>query len=450
MTAVVFPLPFTPFEYYYWCDDRPDWPTTFPIELVFRGTLQRPEFEQAYRLVVARHPLLHALVDTRAARLPRWIDGSDRSAPVDWADDQSSRQPLTDAFLDLTSLPGLRVWVRVSAEQSRVVLQFHHACCDALGALQFIEELLLAYHALIVGSAGDSQLPALDPARLAQRGDYGLSTADYRPGLHDAWITARIWSNTLLRRPGVVARSRSAIAAPSPANHGRPYQTQALGQGFMEKLHATAAGTGAGATVNDLMLRDLFLVLRRWNVEHGGRRRQRLTVNMPVSLRSRVDRGMPAANSLGFWFVHRSAAECAQPAVLLDSIRNETAAVKKWRMPLYFVGGLGVAAHVPGLMRSMLRGKQSFATAVFSNVGRIFPRTPLEHDEGRLVCGNAVLERVTGVPPIRPGTRIAIVVVTYANETTINLRSDPNELSPSDAEQLLARFHEQLMISGGT
>ena len=31
----LFPLSLTPFEYYYWCDDQPDYPTTFPVELTF-------------------------------------------------------------------------------------------------------------------------------------------------------------------------------------------------------------------------------------------------------------------------------------------------------------------------------------------------------------------------------------------------------------------------------
>ena len=35
----LFPMPLTPFEYYSWCDDRPDYPTTFPVELTFSGVL---------------------------------------------------------------------------------------------------------------------------------------------------------------------------------------------------------------------------------------------------------------------------------------------------------------------------------------------------------------------------------------------------------------------------
>ncbi len=446
VTVVLFPLPFTPFEYYYWCDDRPESPTTFPIELVFRGPLQRTEFEQAIRSTVARHPLLNAVVDPHTGRLPRWIDAKGRAAPIDWSDATRPLGLSPIGFLDLTSLPGLRVQVRVSPEQSRVVLQFHHACCDALGGLQFIEELLVVYDSLIAGSSWDVRLPPLNPEQLRLRGDYGLSAADSRPGLRDALITARIWAGSLLRRPSILeTRHGEEQGHHASPEDDRGYLTETCSQDEIVQLQAIASQ--AGATLNDLMLRDLFLVLHRWNVEQSGARRQRPTINVPVSLRSRADREMPAANSLGFWFLHRTAADCARPAALLGSVREETAAVKKWRLPLYFIGGLGIAARVPGLMRQMLRRKTSFATAVFSNVGRVLSRSPLERIDDRLQCGNVVLEHVTGVPPIRPGTRVAVVVVTYGNETTINLRSDPRYFSSSASRQLLGQFRDQLRVT---
>ncbi len=442
---MLFPLPFTPFEYYYWCDDRPESPTTFPIELIFRGPLQRPEFEQAIRLTVARHPLLCAVADPHAGRLPRWIDAGGRAAPIDWSDasDPLCLSPI--GFLDLTSLPGLRVGVRVTPEQSRVVLQFHHACCDALGGLQFIEELLVVYDSLVAGSDWEARLPPLNAEQLCRRGDYGLSAENYRPGLRDALVTARIWAGSLLRRPHVLEASRDQEGGPPSPEADRGYLTETLSPDEVARLQATASQ--AGVTLNDLMLRDLFLVLRRWNVERGGTRRQRLTVNVPVNLRLQADREMPAANSLGFWFLHRTAADCARPDALLASIREETTAVKKWRLPLYFIGGLDIAARVPGLMHQMLRRKKTFATAVFSNVGRVFARTPLERIDGQLKCGDVVLEHVTGVPPIRPGTRAALVVVTYGAETTINLRCDPRSLSSSASNRLLEEFRRQLQSS---
>ncbi len=56
----LFPLPLTPFEYYYWCDDQDDYPTAYPVDLTFSGSLEVEPFCRAVALIVARHPLLSA------------------------------------------------------------------------------------------------------------------------------------------------------------------------------------------------------------------------------------------------------------------------------------------------------------------------------------------------------------------------------------------------------
>ncbi|MBX3437852.1 MAG: hypothetical protein KF861_10210 [Planctomycetaceae bacterium] len=445
MTNVPFPLPFTPFEFYYWCDDRPTSPTTFPIDLQLRGVLDRTAFDDAVRLTVGRHPLLNALAHAHASRVPQWVEAGEFALTSDWNVEAAPLRPTPTDFVDLAAHPGLRVWIRTGDQQTRVVLQFHHACCDALGALQFVEELLLVYDALIRKAAWNEKLAALEPLRLTQRGDYGLSAAQYRPNIKDVLVMARIWSTTLLRRADPVAVPSSSAPATTSTAEVRPFLTKVLAAEDMQRLQAVARQ--CSASVNDMMLRDLFLVLREWNAECGRNRRTRLTVNVPVSLRSRAEEGMPAANSLGFWFVHRNGGACTDPPALLASIRDEMASVKKWRLPLFFVGGLGIAMRTPGLMRCLLASKRSFATAVFSNVGRVFSQTPLKRDNGRLICGNVVLEQIAGVPPLRPGTRVAIVVSTYAEETTISLRSDPKYFTPATTADFLDRFVRQLIQS---
>ncbi|MCH7752913.1 MAG: chromosome condensation protein, partial [Planctomycetes bacterium] len=59
MADDLLPLPLSPFEFYYWCDDRPDYPTTFPVELMFRGPLRRKAFAEALQVCLDRHPLLN-------------------------------------------------------------------------------------------------------------------------------------------------------------------------------------------------------------------------------------------------------------------------------------------------------------------------------------------------------------------------------------------------------
>lgn len=61
-TAVdaLFPLRFTPFEYYYLLEDRPEYASTFPVRLQSRGQLDREAFSRAFALTLRRHPFLAA------------------------------------------------------------------------------------------------------------------------------------------------------------------------------------------------------------------------------------------------------------------------------------------------------------------------------------------------------------------------------------------------------
>lgn len=438
---MVLPLTLTPFEYYYWCDDHPACPTTFPMELQFQGRLDREKFEQALTLALARHPLLTARVETKSGEIPRWVAASEMPHQLDWAD---ATQPIDGAgrFLDLTKTSGLRGWVREGTDRSRLVLQFHHACCDALGGLQFVEDLLVAYSCLVTGQDCHEVLRPLDVERLRRRDDYGLSDANYRANLRDTLTTARIWAGLLFRQPTRLAVNKHNGGTTARAASELGYLTHALPSDQVTRLRAVASQSGV--TLNDLLLRDLFLAVHDWNRRQGEVGSQRLAINIPVNLRIRDDRRMPAANILGFWFVSRDQSCLTNPSELLRSIHVETEAVKKWRLPLYFLGGLRFATWAPKVMRWALRRDHSFATVVFSNTGRVLARTPLKRRNHKIACGNVIVDRITGVPPIRPGTRAAIAVVNYGQEMTINLRCDPTTFDAQDTYQLLAIYVEQI------
>ncbi len=442
MADDLLPLPLSPFEFYYWCDDRPDYPTTFPVELLFRGPLRRKELEDALQVCLDRHPLLNANVDVSTGKIPSWVPAECRSLPLDWADWSTPIDHAAGRFIDLTTEVGVRLWVRTSAERSRLVLQFHHACCDALGGLQFFEELLVIYDSLIAGTDPRSLLRRLDPQRLLLRSDYGLTKANYRPNLRDTLTTLRYWSWNLMRRPALLAVPDQDHAPPAEKEADLGYVTHTLTK--EDRHHLQTRASRGNATINDLMLRDLLMTLRDWNHEHGGDVR-RLVINVPVSLRTRVDQQMPATNVLGFWFLERRISDCRDADRLLGGIRDEMEAVRKWRLPLYFIGGLRYACKFPGKMRQVLRSRRSFATIVFSNAGRLMARTSLKRQDRKLICGNVLLERITGVPPVRPGTRAAIIVAHYGYDTYVNLQWDPHVLNESAARLLLDKYIQRLM-----
>src|SRR5262245_54061623 len=130
----LFPLAVNPFERYYLADDRPEYPTAFLVEMRFSGLLDRAAFTSALSQAVEGHLLLSAIVADGPRGL-EWVAGTGQSPEIDWADQSIAIAPPDGEFIDLRQSRGLRVWVRTSEAATRVVLQFHHACCDGLASI---------------------------------------------------------------------------------------------------------------------------------------------------------------------------------------------------------------------------------------------------------------------------------------------------------------------------
>ena len=141
---MIFPLPLTPFEEYMLTDDRPGCPMTFLFRLRFSGRFRREAFASALRTAVSRHPLLRAIVR------PGGEIGRSGSRPMLGNRGWSDATGLADGSLphadpmDLSVAPGLRLWLSESEKATDLVAQFHHASCDGLGAMAFLEDLLVA------------------------------------------------------------------------------------------------------------------------------------------------------------------------------------------------------------------------------------------------------------------------------------------------------------------
>lgn len=441
-----FPLPLTPFEYYYWCDDRPGFPTMYPVEMTYSGVLQREPLERAFEAALARHPMLNSLIGQGPDGRPCWIGSEGRRPAVDWAPEGTPISHPQGEYLDLRTSPGLRIWGRYGSDASRLVFQVHHACCDGIGALRFIEDVMVFYHQEIVGQERAVAPRPVEVDLLRRRGDFPPVEGGWRSVVRDWYVAARLWGQIVLQKPAPLSLP---AAQPNEAAAAAPFlsfATHALDPALVRRLRAKAGSLNM--TMNDLLLRDMFLALAEWNQRQGQRGNPWLRINMPASMRERDDQALPAANLLGFSFLTHRASECADAERLLARIHEETEAIKNWRLGWYFLGGLAAASGLPGVVPWFLRRNRSFATVVLSNLGRVLNRAPLPREGRKLVCGDVVLQRVTGVPPVRHLTRASMAVVTYAEETTFNLRCDPRLFSVEQTRQLLAGYVARLEATG--
>ncbi len=445
MPAPVLPLPLTAFERYMLDDDRADYPMTYPMELRFSGEICRPALEAAIDETLGRHPLLCARIEYSKHCGLCFVQSPGLRPPLDWDLEGVPLRFPNGRAIDLTREAGIRLWVRAHDATATLVVQFHHACCDGVGAIRFIGDLLAAY-AIRTAAAGPrpTSVP-VEPEHLRTRGKFNV---EYPEPVGPARV---IWS-TLCEAGKWIVRRPVPLAIPGPLER---QATEDFGDAEVASHrfdeHQTSLlrqiASRSTATVNDLLLRDLFLTIREWNERfQPGGSQSWVQINMPQNLRARSDDTMPAANKMSYAFLTRRARDLKDPKVLLEGIRLETKAIKEWSLGLYFIAGLSVVQMVPGLCRRLARGKRCFATTVLSNLGD-FGRhlgTAFPKDQGRVVAGNIRLDGCWIVPPVRPMTRAAMLALTYANCLNLVVHTDRRYLPPSATGELLTRYVEKV------
>ena len=436
---------------YYWSDDSVNYPTTYPVELKFSGRFDRAAFQRALADALARHPLVGARVADDGRTPPQWIAGPAEPPVIEWADAQQGVGGRAVGYIDLRRESGLRVWVRESVDASRVVLQFHHACCDGIGMFQFLEDWLACY-AAAAGGDGPPRLGELDVERIRHRDRVmpddappgSLASAPARPFGADGRVGRRL-----------VKPARAAGRAGDDGGHRLVSARHVVRRFPKPRLHgrrderASATRPGRRVSRRTSCSHDLLLVLRNWNRREGDTGGGRLRLNVPVNVREPSDATMPAANRIGFAFVAPAKRDYRDPRRLLEAIRKQMQRAKDWKLGLYFLGGLAFAANHPRIARWVLRRKGGFATVVFSNLGRVYARSRLARADGHLACGNVVLEGIAAVPPIRPQTRAALVAMEYAGQLSLSLRCDPHLFTPADSQALLDQYVERLRKTAG-
>jgi hypothetical protein len=196
-----------------------------------------------------------------------------------------------------------------------------------------------------------------------------------------------------------------------------------------------------GVTVNDLLLRDLFITLDAWNRRQGaGSQRGALRISVPLNLRNPPNKKGTALNCLSMVLLDRTSAQIAQPEALLRSVQQEIKDIRRWNLGLTMLGVLRLVGGVPGGLGLFFNDATCMATITLSNLAILFA------DMGGVAPGgpDAVLEQFEFFPPIRPLSRAAFGVVFYRGRLVVGLRYDQGSLTPADARAFLELYASRL------
>lgn len=432
---MTFPLPLTPFEEYALRDGTASHPLEFFYRLTFDGPLDRAAVEAAAGESFQRHPLLAARIDERPGRTPRFvaagagstvvaIDGTDGLPPIPALD--SARGPLARLLL-----------VERPDGAADIIAQFHHAACDGLGALAFLGDFCALLDAVLHGD----RLPADrgDPLLLRGRGRYGLdswkllrSLPAQARGLEGVWKFLR-------NRPVRLA----AFNADEQPAYAHRLQRASAEFDAVEARGLRRAATDAGASLNELaaaaLLEAIHDALPPATWSHA---RDRVRLSIPMNMRGPADRRMPAANVVSMVFLDRSPAEI-RSATLVTSLHEEMQLIKRLGLGMTFLFTLAAARCLPGGISRLVGDRSTAATALFTNLGRIFSRAA-EHRGGRVRVGPCRLVAVEPLAPLRRGTALAMAAVEYAGTLVFTLRTDPTAVDAATTVALRDAFAGRL------
>lgn len=439
------PLRLSAFERYMLADDRPEYPMTFFLRLHLEGVPDRVRLVQALWRVTGRHPLLSAVV-REVDGVPCWVPAV--VAPgLEWGTTPSGVAPR--APLDIRRESGLRVRVDASDERATLLLEFHHVACDGIAAMQVVEDLLTAY-------AGEQQVPRpslrpVVPPLLRRRQRFATTWLDRLTAAGKFLIAARGLVEFVWNRPVPLAttgrhdpqranREHDGVpASPASISHRlNVAQTRAFQQ----------AARMEGGTVNDLLLTEWLGTLADWQMRHGGRGRDTIRLLMPVNMRRDADEALPAANAVAMVFLDRSVRRSGDGRRLGASLRFDTGWVKRLRLGTVFLDAIGLLGCVPGALGRLLSSGRCLATAVLSNLGPQLQDLPLVDDAGLVRAGDVLLSRVDFLPPVRPETRVAVGVVTYAGRLSLTMHYDSRVVNERAARSLFARLVARVRRQG--
>lgn len=429
-------------------DNWPHYQMNCGATFTFKGWIDQEAFHEAVHLALRQHPLLRAVIRRSLRHQWVWEAACFEREPI-WMDDKEPADFARIIPYQHDREPGWRIWFNQQDDIAKIFVEFHHTVTDGGGGMIFMQDVFGHYAAIVAKrvSGGAMVIPKAayrNPELLLQRGNFVRKVLPKRETLQRTYHDLKTNLALVAQPPKPLAIKRTRSVAQTTREEPR-YATINFDRDFTRGLRDSASQQHAN--LNDLMTRELLLILRDWNLEHApGQSPGPLRIVIPMSLRSGIDVHMPATNRFGYAFITRNKKQLAAETTLLQTISEETKLIRRYRTPIGVLNQIGLLSTTRVGMGAVFSPNRCFSTAVLSNVGdptrRFTVKFPREN--GRMVVGNLEMTHFSGMTGTRPLTRAAFFFNTYGGRLSLSARVDPMHFTQQDAHELLSRFAERL------
>lgn len=452
-------LPLTAFEKYMILDSHPGYEMTILMEWAFRGRIHRDLLVEAYKRVTKFEPLFKAVLVKKRGKY-YWDVDDEHLVPISFETSDKSIEDSDDGTRYMVSL-------KLEERSGQIIIQefsdgvafevyVHHAIGDGIGIHQFFSNWMKEYDLLLHGQTDSSTLnfhpdvdlfPRREELHFVPKIKVSLSTqiCDIFAGI-EQFFSHRVLP--MLKEDKIDKSNLSTVF---------PMYWRRFGQDFFLKYKAKAKSLGA--SVNTLMMRDMYIALRKWIEKHPvddkpvDRQKRWFRMLVPMNIRSDFHRTMSCANIIGYIFHDKRPVDCDRSTPFIESIQNNIARCKDLNSGSTFVKAIQVLGKIPGFISLMASDSKCHCSVILSTVGNICKSSHQEdyrqNDDIRIEHDQYPLQlfRMLGAPPNRPHTPISIGVMQRQGEAFISCRYDLNAISEETMLEFYNMFVDEMMLS---
>ncbi|TWT79184.1 Condensation domain protein [Planctomycetes bacterium CA13] len=435
------PLPLSPFEQYMICDERLDsYPMSVALHWAALGEPRRDSFRKAFREAISWHPLLHSLVDHDV-----WRISENAVSDVQFFDN-GDQPTAADRRVDARNGPTVRCNVIEQGEETSIEFMFHHAATDGVSFVEFCGDVFAIYAASI-GNFDPAKIRRPTHRYLTQRANVDLAIPEPVSRSTALKFTAKESLRFVTRRAETVAADIERDTTQRDRCGG--LRMMEVPFNLEESERVFAANTNGEASLNEWAILALMRVIAKWNDDHNApSRRGWLVTNMPVLLRPRKAVRISAANMIGYGFLARQRDGIEDWDSAIQSLTEESRFIQRWKVAGMFLNGVAAVRRIPGALFFATRTTRP-ATCVVTNIGdptrRFRNKLPLD-ERGRTIVGNFKLTRLSGSPPLRPGTHVSSSINTMGGKINLSLRVMPDFLSQNAANKLASMWKQEMIV----
>ncbi|MGJ8638645.1 MAG: WS/DGAT domain-containing protein [Opitutaceae bacterium] len=439
----IFPLRLTPWEQLIYYADSLQNPMLILKRLDFSGKLNRIALDLALDHLNDRHPLMNATVKTASFGRKYWVKSTAPAPKVTWYEREPDQASFPAAqHIDLNKETGLRFEGSDSSGRTQLFITAHHSVTDGLGLFLFVKEFLCIYHALVCRNTYKLKLQPLSYKQLVVRDRLGGAITKRLAILRKQLIGLQGVRQYFDRKAICLKETNSDRKAKTAAFP--KYITHTICQSEVADLSNKAKTIGV--TVNDLLIHSLFLALADWLRLHRQRNDEDwIRMMIPINLRTYRDRYLPMTNKVSSIFLDRRPIEYEGSDALLKSIQEEMHLIKSNQLGYTLPLSLKLISLWPGALKAKATPSSCPISILLTNIGAPYQNVPLPKQNGRLVVGDSILEKIKLIAPTHQHAPVAVTAMKYANELNLGITYDSRQIDTPHAEQLLTLFAERVL-----